>query len=587
MSFKFNLRTVLTAVAVVAAALAAAPYAFAQTIDAAGITITETDTNTLIYEAGNADTFSVVLDEMPSDDVTIDFTLSAGQLGVSPTQLTFTMSDWDQPQEVVVFAPNDGLVEGQQANPVDLTASSSDGNYDGLTASLDVYIRDNLAVNASFEDTISGEWNLIGGASVFDAGLGVALEGTDVLLINGGSGPRGAIQNVTGLAGVSGDVVTFDYYIAGQNIPSGGVIAAQITTFDAGLLVDRELCQFGTRGTFNFSQDTCALTATAAFDEVEVGIGQQNLGGGLLAFDGLGLGVNADTSLTIAEIAVANGFDNLVAALNETGLTPIFGDPGSYTVFAPDDQAFEDLATALGFSDAADLVANVDEDVLARILRYHVLGSEVLLRDVPLNTDITTDLGRTFQVTTSGPDIVIPFTSGNVSGQATIVLTDIVASNGVIHVVDTVLLPPTIVDVAAATPDLSILVTAVVTAGLDTVLNDNLADFTVFAPTDTAFANLLAEFGITQQELLNAPQLDNVLLYHVVDGTVLSTDLSDDLVVTTLEGEDFAIQLDSGTQIEDARDRFVTIGTTDIETINGVVHLLTDNVLVPQDPNQP
>jgi uncharacterized surface protein with fasciclin (FAS1) repeats len=166
-----------------------------------------------------------------------------------------------------------------------------------------------------------------------------------------------------------------------------------------------------------------------------------------------------------------------------------------------------------------------------------------------------------------------------------ITATDVAASNGVIHVVDTVLLPAdkTVVETAIALAggnpaEFTVLVDAVVAAGLVDTLN-GAGPFTVFAPTDAAFANLLADLGLTKDELLaNTALLTKVLTYHVVSGEVLKAEVPLNTPITTLEGETFSV--DANLAITDQSGATAHITATDVLASNGVIHVI-DKVLLP------
>lgn len=137
-----------------------------------------------------------------------------------------------------------------------------------------------------------------------------------------------------------------------------------------------------------------------------------------------------------------------------------------------------------------------------------------------------------------------------------------------------------IVDLAVATPQLSILVAAVTEAGLDETLAEG-GPYTVLAPSDDAFAATLEELEITQEELLARDDLTDILTYHVVSGSVLSSDLVDGQVVTTLQGGTLTVNItEDGVFFVDANDRRSQVVTTDVEASNGVVHII-DTVLLP------
>lgn len=268
---------------------------------------------------------------------------------------------------------------------------------------------------------------------------------------------------------------------------------------------------------------------------------------------------------TVVDIAIDNNFTSLTTAVVTAELLPALTNPFSQlTVFAPTDQAFTDLATALG-TDINGLLALPE---LADILTYHVLGSQVLSGDItngliaqPLSTTNTLKL-----TLTAAGDVFV--------NQAEVTQVDFLAANGVVHILDAVVLPAeTVVDVAIDN-GFTTLTTAVVTAELLPALTDPLAEFTVFAPTDQAFADLATALGTDLNGILALPNLADVLLYHVVAGTVLSTDLTNGLV-PTLEGNSVLVDLTTGVMINDA-----TVSTPDVTADNGVVHVI-NKVLIP------
>lgn len=316
---------------------------------------------------------------------------------------------------------------------------------------------------------------------------------------------------------------------------------------------------------------------------------------------------------TIAGIAAGNGnFDILVAALDAAGLVDTFANPGDFTVFAPTDEAFTVLARDTfglnvdGLSEteiAVELVNTLGIDTLTNVLFYHVQAGSTSLSDLQVAGSVSTLLGgASFGVdgdtlNDADPDVEDPeFVDG---------LTDIQATNGVIHVIDRVLLPidvaealaqPTIADIATSNPAFEALTGALVATGLVGLFTDPNNDFTVFAPTDDAFRALAEELGIDTTgvadadlpgALVDALGIDlvrDVLLYHVQAGGKSLADLQEDkLVETALDGGRFAID---GTTLKDAdpqRDdpNFVD-GLTDIEASNGEIHVI-DSVLLPID----
>lgn len=269
---------------------------------------------------------------------------------------------------------------------------------------------------------------------------------------------------------------------------------------------------------------------------------------------------------TIVDVAVEDGrFTTLVGAVEAAGLVDALISEGPFTVFAPTDEAFAALPE--GALDA--LVA--DTDALSDVLLYHVVEGEVLAADV-LELDgqkVETLLGQFVDITIDGEVVMID--------NAQVVITDIPASNGVIHVIDAVLLPETrtIAEIAAEDENFSTLVVALQQAGLVEALSGEDM-LTVFAPTNEAFAALPA--GALDSLLADTEALTNVLLYHVVDGKVMAADVLelDGQEVETLSGATIMITIDGETvMIGDA-----TVIITDIEAANGVIHVI-DAVLLP------
>ena len=270
---------------------------------------------------------------------------------------------------------------------------------------------------------------------------------------------------------------------------------------------------------------------------------------------------------TVVDIVVGSPDHNtLEAAVIAAELADDLSGAGPFTVFAPTDAAF--AALPAGTVDALLLDPTGD---LATILLYHVLGLQALSTDLVDGMIVTTLQGDDIMVTINADGVFI--------NDAQVTVADITASNGVVHVIDAVLLPPvmptnSIMDIVANSPEHTTLEAALVASGLNETLA-NPGDFTLFAPTDAAFAALPAG---TVDALLADPfgPLVNVLLYHALGGTALSTDLSDGLMVTTLEGQNVTVTINAdGVFINDAQ-----VIIADIMADNGVVHVI-DAVLLP------
>lgn len=266
---------------------------------------------------------------------------------------------------------------------------------------------------------------------------------------------------------------------------------------------------------------------------------------------------------TIVDIAVEDGrFTTLVAALEAADLVGTLSGEGPFTVFAPTDEAF----AALPAGTVEALLA--DTEALTEILTYHVVAGSVMASDVAELSNATT---------LQGQPVVVGTADGVSINQATVTQADVVGSNGVIHVVDAVLLPPsgTIVDVAVEAGTFQTLVTAVQAAGLaDTLANDG--PFTLFAPTDEAFARLPA--GTVQALLADIPTLTEILTYHVVPGRVFSGDVVALDAAPTVQGQEIEVSVEMGGVVLDGSSN---VTATDILATNGVIHVI-DTVILPE-----
>jgi transforming growth factor-beta-induced protein len=289
---------------------------------------------------------------------------------------------------------------------------------------------------------------------------------------------------------------------------------------------------------------------------------------------------------TLAQEASSRGFSALVAAADKAGLVGALSSSSSdLTVFAPTDAAFETLAMRLSFADANAMVAALDGATLANILQYHVLPTRKLAADLVAGGATQATL---YEFQGAPASLTLTTSSGvqvqdAVLNQASVTTADVAASNGVIHVIDAVLVPPgvlNVVQMAQANPNFSTLVQAVVAANLAGTLS-GAGPFTVFAPTDDAFASTLAELSLTPAQLLASPDLAGILTYHVLAGEVKAADvvaLPKPAAVATLQGSEFTV--DAALNLIDGRSRTSTLVATDLAASNGVIHVI-DNVLLP------
>lgn len=277
----------------------------------------------------------------------------------------------------------------------------------------------------------------------------------------------------------------------------------------------------------------------------------------------------------IAEIAVGNpDFSILVSALQKAELVEALQGEGPFTVFAPTNNAFEKLLGSLDIS-AADLL---NHPQLKEVLLYHVVSGKVM------STDLVDGM---MPATLSGEKITVDLKSGVKINSSMVTAADVEATNGVIHIIDSVLVPSTfklqatpaapetVVDIALSNKDFSMLVSLLQKANLVDALKGD-GPFTVFAPTNQAFEKLLKDLNISASDLMNQPDLAKVLLYHVVPGSVKSSDLSNGLKAATLNGEQVTIDLTSGVKVNSSQ-----VISADIMAGNGIIHVI-DSVLVPQ-----
>lgn len=295
----------------------------------------------------------------------------------------------------------------------------------------------------------------------------------------------------------------------------------------------------------------------------------------------------AEAMMDIVDTAVAAGsFGTLVAAVTAAELVETLKGEGPFTVFAPSDEAFAKIDQA-----TIDALLADPKGQLTQILLYHVVPGKVMAADVTDGLEADTAQGGKVKFTVKDGAVMI--------NDAKVVSTDIVASNGVIHVIDSVIMPPAesaeavaepaamsdvkdIVDTAVAAGSFTTLVAAVQAAELvDTLKGEG--PFTVFAPSDEAFAALPEG---TVAGLLEDPKgaLTDILLYHVVSGKVMAADVvgMDGQEVTTVGGGKFTIMLDGDkVMLHDGGGNVVQVVTTDIEASNGVIHVIS-GVLLPQ-----
>lgn len=291
----------------------------------------------------------------------------------------------------------------------------------------------------------------------------------------------------------------------------------------------------------------------------------------------------------IIEVATVENLSSLLAALDRADLTNTLKGEGPFTVFAPSDEAFSSFLSANGFAN----VDAVPTATLQQLLLNHVVSGRI--DSAPL-----TNLQRNYLETladgpgTSKLSMYFDATDGvKINGSSTVTKEDVVAENGIIHVVDQVISLPTVDTFVSADTNLEIFGTALDAAGVVSDLPDDLKEsssgpFTIFVPVPVAFEALLATnddwnfVSDIEENLLAA-----VLEHHVLNGNVRSSDIMTGEPLTTLEGDAITIESKDGVlEITDGSgNEGAIIGPADIQGTNGVIHLLTNQVLLPDTTN--
>ena len=271
---------------------------------------------------------------------------------------------------------------------------------------------------------------------------------------------------------------------------------------------------------------------------------------------------------------------SLKTAVDKAGLAATLDTQGTFTVFAPSNAAFTTLLKANGFASLNDVPAAA----LKEILLNHVLAKSV--KSTELTTGYVSTLAKGGASTTRNLSMFINTAFGvKINGISNVTKADILATNGVIHKTDAVIGLPTIVTHALANPNFSSLVAALTRSDMPDfvgILSGTASSpFTVFAPTNAAFTSLLGELSLANLAAIPKPVLERALTYHVVAGAnVASTDLMNNMIVTTFETGTFKINTTAGAKITDANNRVSNIILTDVQCTNGIVHAI-DKVLLP------
>jgi len=274
----------------------------------------------------------------------------------------------------------------------------------------------------------------------------------------------------------------------------------------------------------------------------------------------------------------------LVSALQVTGLDATLSSPGAFTVLAPTNDAFDAFLTSIN-------AASLDEipvDVLTNVLLNHVFFGEVQ------SSSLTNGYASTQAVSgASGTNMSIYINTDNgvtFNGVSSVTTADVVASNGIVHIVDGVIGLPTVVTFALADPNFDILVQALtrddLTMDFVGLLNSSSSPptpLTVFAPINSAFVNLLDELGLGGLNEIDEPTLSAVLSYHVLVGAnQISSNLSDGMEFTTSSGENLTYNIGDNGQgnLTDNNERLSNIIAANVQADNGIIHAI-DTVVLP------
>jgi len=273
----------------------------------------------------------------------------------------------------------------------------------------------------------------------------------------------------------------------------------------------------------------------------------------------------------IVEVAQsAPDLSTLVSAIVAADLTSVLAEGGPFTVFAPTNEAFAKLDPQI----LNNIIST--PSLLTALLQYHVVSGKVTSSQLSNGAVATLLSGQSIDVDISGGMVTL-------NGSSKVTTADIEACNGVIHIIDEVLLPEdfapqTIVQIAASNPNFSILVSALSKPELSDLLtaaNDPTSDLTVFAPTNDAFTAVLTALGKNSIDDLPVSLLKEIVQYHIVGGATMSTELTNGLLPTLLPNENLTVDVSNGVMINDAE-----VIAADIKAINGVIHAV-NGVLLP------
>jgi uncharacterized surface protein with fasciclin (FAS1) repeats len=438
-----------------------------------------------------------------------------------------------EPTEEPIEEPTDEPMEEEMASNTIVDIAVADGRFTTLVAAVEA---------AGLAETLSGSGPFTVFAPTDDAFAAL---------------PEGMVEAL--LEDPSGDLTDILLY----HVVEGEVLAADVAGLESAMTLLGEDIQIDAESDGVFLNEEAEVTITDI----------QADNGVIHVIDAVLLPPSEEEMMdmgSIVDVAVADGnFTTLIAAVEAAGLAETLSGEGPFTVFAPTDDAFAALPQG-----TVEALLEDPEGALTDILLYHVVEGAVPASDVVSLDSATTLLGENITIEVIGEDVVL-------NGSAEVIITDIETNNGIIHVIDAVLLPPeelaSIAEIAVEDGNFTTLVAALEAAGLVETLS-GAGEFTVFAPTDEAFAALPEG---TVESLLEDPEgaLTEILLYHVVDGIFLAEDVVTLESATTLQGLDITITVtDDGVILNDT----VMVIITDIQASNGVIHVINAVLLPPE-----
>lgn len=286
---------------------------------------------------------------------------------------------------------------------------------------------------------------------------------------------------------------------------------------------------------------------------------------------------NAKKSSITGVVQSQENLSILGIALDRTNLLATLDAQGTYTLFAPTNDAFTNFLAINGFAD----INAVPVATLKEILLNHVIAQTLNAADLPSSGYIKTL--ATGNVSINTLSMYVNKSNGVVLNDvAKVVSANVLANNGIVHIVDAVIGLPKVTDHIVANPNLTSLVGVLTGTGQPDFITtfSGTGPFTVFAPLNTAFTSLNSELtgGIAG---VSASNITKILQYHVVNNNLLAADLTEGEVVATLQApQTFTVSLTTGPKLQDVNNRKSSIVTTDIQCTNGVIHLLS-KVLLP------